>query len=1152
MKRLTPLLAPLLALLLCGNALAQSAPPKIAPPVNPTDAANKSYVDSAIAAALALLGVSSPSTPPATGSTTGGSSSQAATISTMPGLPTGAAFLLDPEIGVTTDSSGNVTNVASPVGGYTFAPSGPNEGHATISATGLNGHPAFANSTGYGSLSSTGTALMTRMFAAVNQPTTICMPFTIAGYELNGFGPLWNYNPGGNGRYAWARVGNTGSAPFLVYDAADPTFIDLRTGATTLNDPHIGCWFFDGTNLGIAIDGGAPVTTSAGGQQGNMPPATDGSASFQIARNYNGLIGATVGYDRMLTTSEYKALLAAYATRYGTANPTTATLPAADPTVADVLTTLNHQTAPLPVASGTALGDGLPTAGFTPIIGARFGTAAGQVDGAGLRTGFEMNYNGAVSAIGAPGDTGQSPGGSPFHAVARHYPLGSPNDLIPVAADGVHMRAVCSQAGNTDCSIGHVWGAFLRDPTADFRPGKTFKARYKSAKGDHSWNPLWMFQHDGGTGGKPIETDANDNFSRFGNSTPTGYQIDYGNPNIYGKRTDVTPYTAYAANGGGYSYVYSGPNYNTVPFDWSADFHDLVVSWDQVTEVQSVLVDGKLVAQAYQPFAIDCPKDSGGNCTGLDVLFGNQAIPNFSTGSDSAVNNDGITDGWTLVLQEYDMFSGALTPAQALAFAPAGATNALPIANVNGPTPPAGQHGLTMNDHGVAASVPTASPDITANTFAVTWTGSFTAGDISNGAMTLGHWGMYDDRLRARLAPSGKLEVCWYGVAVSGPALNFNDSHMCIQSTASFAPQANAVYDLEWDANPGAGTATFYAQPAGGAKTQLGAANVATSHNYYSNLDVPAVPTTAFFGTGQNWHVGQGNNDSPPNPAPDGRNAFSGTFTKASLSANGTMILSPVVGASSISDATGATWKAYTPALGGSAVFDSHLQAGGPAATPPPPPPVPAGTEAVTASLGAASFRNFGILSGTTVSQATSGSSPVVITAPSQPTDTFQGVMTPATAGPGTWTATLTAAGPGGAGSSGPLYSTGLLLGHAGAPLPSYAQSFAYSDHSYDALWTPTLGYGFGGNQPFNSLGQAYCIRAVRDASNWTFLGAGAPCAAGSFVQFAQTPLASLGTVDSIGVFANPNGNGVSNAAGGVTMSGWIYSAGANPQAAAQ
>ena len=48
-------LPPVLALLICGPVFAQSTPPKVSAPVGSTDAANKGYVDAAVAASRARI-----------------------------------------------------------------------------------------------------------------------------------------------------------------------------------------------------------------------------------------------------------------------------------------------------------------------------------------------------------------------------------------------------------------------------------------------------------------------------------------------------------------------------------------------------------------------------------------------------------------------------------------------------------------------------------------------------------------------------------------------------------------------------------------------------------------------------------------------------------------------------------------------------------------------------------------------------------------------------------------------------------------------------------------------------------------------------------------------------------------------------------------
>lgn len=1199
------------ALLLCGPAFAQSVPPKIVAPTGPNDAANKAFVDAAIAALSArlpagtpgtangaalldsasklpaaelpnslplatpadnstvwvqdpnggmgrvplstlrtFLGTTSSATPPATTFVAQVSALPNVVVTLDAAIPAGTAAVVAGTPAIQVDADKNIIALSSPDGGVYAHGYGAAK---LVTTGGPAGKPVFHDT----SIEFNGG------FEALNIPQATAANLVRANQSYTATFVVKPVVPS-NGDLLRFRSGNSGFSLHGVGGADCAMRIEDNRGSAIAQETSSagtacgGAYQVfealirnDNSTLSLLRNGAVAITTPTGPVNGFMP------AVAQFMNNCGcdlAFAEITVGIGTLAQRNAELSRLAAFYNIGGTTTitygPSGGIPPAAvavpDPTIVNMMTSLNHPTGPLPNAAGAVLGSGLPTTGFTSVINAIFGTAPGQVDGNGVRAGFEMNYNGATQAIGEPGDTGQSPGNSPFHARARHYPVGDPNDLLPVMADGLHMRAVCSQAGNTDCSNGNVWGAFLRDSGADFRPGKTAKFRYKSPKGQHSWNPLWFFPPAGGVGGNLIEIDANDNFPRFGEGTATGYQVDFGAVNIYGANVNVGIYRAYAANGGGFKYVEAGPSFYEMPFDWSADFHDLVLSWDLTTEVLSEFADGKLFAQVYQPFAINCNKDAGGNCIGLNTLFGNQAIANFTPGASTAINNDGIPDGWTLTLQQYAMFNGALTPAQALAYAPAGAVNATPILNANGPTPPAGQHGLTANNRGTAATPTTAAQTIGSNPFVVKWTGAFTQGDLDYGVMTFGKWGNFTDEMRGRVIPGGKMEVCWFDVNNVGTVLIWENAHACLQSTVAYQFQPDTFYDLEWDGNPGAGTATFFANPAGAAVTRLGAAAVNVSHNYYHNNDVATVPMSV-VDQPQEWHIGQGNNDTRDNPVPpDGRLGLSGTWTKASLSINGTTVLAPVVGAAAITDASpgNPVWTAYTPALGGSAVFDSHLQAGGPAATPPPLPLVPAGTEPVVATLGGFSFRPYALAAGTTVTQTTAGTSPVVLSAPGQTTETYQGVMTPMAAGPGTWTASLTGAGP-----SGLTYASGLVLGQAGLTSTSVLQSFQIANSSYDVLFHGSVNID-GGGFPFNATGSSYCLRAVRDATNWTFLGAAAPCAAGSFVQITQKSLATLGTVDAIGPFARPQGASGNTPPGGVTMTAFGYVASAAPQAA--
>jgi hypothetical protein len=341
----------------------------------------------------------------------------------------------------------------------------------------------------------------------------------------------------------------------------------------------------------------------------------------------------------------------------------------------------------LPVDQGAAVGDGLKlTAGARNAFSLVMGSAqphANMTSSQSIRDRFFLNYmeGDLKRAIGSPMDTGQADN-STFAAVARHFPVDDPDDLHVMAPDGMHLRAMCSH-GHMDCRPGHVWGAMIRVPF-EWRPGMTMKVRYKSPKGDHSWAPIWMFtgqQISPGPGGDPyrgfggpdalyraskknFEIDWNDNFSRSSAGVPTGYQVDFGTPNIYGVTWDVKPHAIYLANGDGWHYYpwYFHPDFETGPFDWSEGFHDLVGNWrDDGSKLIDLFVDGKIVATQYMEYpqtvyvdAVDGRKKT----IAMHLIIGNQAIPRFSHDPSQAKDNDGIRDGWTIVIQEISGWYG--------------------------------------------------------------------------------------------------------------------------------------------------------------------------------------------------------------------------------------------------------------------------------------------------------------------------------------------------------------------------------------------------------------------------------------------------------------------------------------------------------------
>lgn len=346
-------------------------------------------------------------------------------------------------------------------------------------------------------------------------------------------------------------------------------------------------------------------------------------------------------------------------------------------------------TEPLPVIAGATPGPELAmTPGSRNAFSLVMGSAqrgANMTTSQSIRDRFFLNYiTGDLNkALGSPMDTGQA-NNNTFAAVARHYPVGDPNNLHVMKADGMHLRAICSR-NRTDCSPGRVWGAMVRLPF-EWRPGTTLKVRYRSPKGDHSWVPIWLFtgqQKSPGPGGDPykgfgrpdalyrtsstntsFEIDWNDNFPRVSSGVPTGYQIDFGTPDIYGTKWKTKPHGVYWAHGNGWRYYDQshGPEFLRTPFDWSEGFHDLVGNWrGDGSNLIDLIVDGKLVSTLYMEYDQDTyvdPADGQRKTTAMHLIIGNQAIPSFSRGAANARDNDGINEGWTIVVQEISGWHG--------------------------------------------------------------------------------------------------------------------------------------------------------------------------------------------------------------------------------------------------------------------------------------------------------------------------------------------------------------------------------------------------------------------------------------------------------------------------------------------------------------
>jgi len=85
--------------------------------------------------------------------------------------------------------------------------------------------------------------------------------------------------------------------------------------------------------------------------------------------------------------------------------------------------------------------------------------------------------------------------------------------------------------------------------------------------------------------------------------------------------------------------------------NWRGDGSNLV----------DLIVDGKLVATSYMEYPQNTyvdPLNGLRKTIAMSLVIGNQAIPSFARGATRAKDNDGIQDGWTIVVQEISGWYG--------------------------------------------------------------------------------------------------------------------------------------------------------------------------------------------------------------------------------------------------------------------------------------------------------------------------------------------------------------------------------------------------------------------------------------------------------------------------------------------------------------
>ena len=88
------------------------------------------------------------------------------------------------------------------------------------------------------------------------------------------------------------------------------------------------------------------------------------------------------------------------------------------------------------------------------------------------------------------------------------------------------------------------------------------------------------------------------------------------------------------------------------------------------TGLIDILIDGKVVAQSYMNYDGFKTTNAAGQPPGLILMIGNQAISSFSPGASTAIDNDGIPDGWTEAIQEVSIWNGKILNVDSLGATP--------------------------------------------------------------------------------------------------------------------------------------------------------------------------------------------------------------------------------------------------------------------------------------------------------------------------------------------------------------------------------------------------------------------------------------------------------------------------------------------------